>query len=182
MEQYIADNKSFKFPEYFNKILIVLTALLFVVLICLLFVVSPMTIKGPSMQNTLHEGDHIFLQKVFINYTYGDILIVQKEATTEKKVIKRVIAMAGDYIKYNQAEKAWYRNGEKLIEDYVSCEYNDSYLDSSIVKSELLSEKGLLVKEGEIFILGDNRTISNDSHIYGCISTKQIVGKFLFKY
>ncbi|MCI7401684.1 MAG: signal peptidase I [Christensenella sp.] len=182
MEQYIAQNKDYKFPHYLNAILVALIVILFLILLCLLFVVSPMTIVGDSMQNTLIEGDHIFLLKVFYDYTYGDILIFKKDSLSDKKIIKRVIGMPGDYIRYDIIEKCWYRNDQKLIEDYVKCEYTDYYLDSSYIKSELTSEKGLLVEDNSLFILGDNRVVSNDSHIYGCISMDLIVGKYLFTY
>ena len=154
-----------------NIILVVIIVILAFILISMTFLWTPMTVVGPSMNNTLYK------------YTYGDIIVFEK-IENEKNVIKRVIGLPGDRLRYDTIEKAWYRNGEKLSESYVTEEYYSSYLDSSraSVKSQLISSDGYLVEEDKLFVLGDNRNVSNDSHIYGSIDKSQILGKYLFGY
>ena len=166
-----------------NIILVVVICILALVLISMSFLWTPMTVNGPSMNDTFHDGDHIILMTAWYKYTYGDIIVFNK-IEQDKNVIKRVIALPGDYIRFDTTELAWYRNGIKLDEDYVSCAYLPSYLDmtKSDVKAALCSSQGYLVEVGKLFVLGDNRMNSNDSHVYGAIDEDQIKGKFLFRY
>ena len=99
----------------------------------------------------------------------------------DTNVIKRVIGLPGDHVRFSVEEGAWYRNGEKLIEDYVTCSYPSNYITHQ-TPPEICSEEGYLIEEGKVFVLGDNRAESNDSHIYGSIDQEQIKGKFLFRY
>ena len=166
-----------------NIVLIVVICILAFILISMTFLWTPMTVIGPSMNNTLYNGEKIILITALYKYTYGDIIVFEK-IENEKNVIKRVIGLPGDRLRYDTVEKAWYRNGEKLVEDYVPEEYSSTYLESAraAVKIQLLSEEGYLVEEDKVFVLGDNRNVSNDSHIYGSIDKSQILGKYLFGY
>ncbi len=181
MENNVKTAKQAKFLTIFNIILVIIIVILALILVSMSFLWTPMTISGPSMEPTFQDGDKIILLTSFYKYTYGDIIVFEKIAE-EKNVIKRVIGLPGDYMKYNESEKAWYRNGEKLVEDYVVCEYTDTYLSISEIKSALTSQDGYLVEEDHLFVLGDNRINSDDSHRYGAISSSQIKGKYLFRY
>ncbi len=169
-----------------------LNTLLVLIIILLVFIIAsintlwaPFTVNGPSMENTFFSDDKIIIVKRGYTLDYGDIIVFNR-SDVDRKVIKRVIALPNDHIRYSRIEKAWYRNGEKLIESYVKEEYSDSYLSSTStdidIYSALTSQEGLLVNEGEIFVLGDNRNDSYDSHSYGAISQEAIIGKYLFKY
>ena len=166
-----------------NIILVVIIAILILILVSMSFLWTPMTVIGPSMENTLQDKDKIILITAWYKYNYGDI-IVFKKVEQEKNVIKRVIALPGDNIRFDTNELAWYRNGEKLVEDYVNGTYLSTYMDGSRaeVKAALCSLSGYTVEEGKIFVLGDNRMLSSDSHIYGAIDKEQLKGKYLFKY
>ncbi|MCR4874237.1 MAG: signal peptidase I [Clostridia bacterium] len=166
-----------------NITLVVIIVILAFILISMTFLWTPMTVVGPSMNNTLHDGEKIILLTALYKYTYGDIIVFEK-IENEKNVIKRVIGLPGDRLRYDIIEKAWYRNGEKLEEEYVLEDYLSTYLDSSraAIKVQLISSEGYLVEEDKVFVLGDNRNVSNDSHIYGSIDKSQILGKYLFGY
>ena len=166
-----------------NIVLIVIIVILALILVSMSFLWTPMTVNGPSMNNTLHDGERFILQTCWYSYTYGDIIVFGK-INEEKNVIKRVIGLPGDYIRFSQEEGAWYRNGEKLVEEYVSSGYPEYYMSASYpqIKAALCSETGYLIEEDKVFVLGDNRENSNDSHVYGSIGKSQIKGKFIFGY
>ena len=177
------DNKKTK-----NKVIIALNIILIVIIVLLVIVIATinsiwtaLTVEGSSMQETFVSGDKVIVIMKWYELDYEDIVVFNK--SDEKKVIKRVIGLPGDVIRYNTIEKAWYRNGELLVEDYVYGGYSDSYLNSTNLDVyALLTGDGIIVGDNELFVLGDNRIDSNDSHIYGCISQESLVGKFLFKY
>ena len=169
-----------------NIVLVVIIAILALILISMSFLWTPMTVNGPSMNETLHDGEHIILITAWYKYSYGDIIVFNRTTydDQEKHIIKRVIGLPGDYIRFDENELAFYRNGEKLTEDYVFGNYQSSYLSmtKAEVKTALCSTTGYLVEDGKAFVLGDNRMQSNDSHIYGAIDETQIIGKYLFGY
>ncbi len=169
-----------------NIILVVIIVILALILISMSFLWTPMTVKGVSMNDTLHEDEHIILITAWYKYTYGDIIVFNRTTydDQEKHIIKRVIGLPGDYIRFDENELAFYRNGEKLVEDYVFGNYQSSYMDYSRteIKNALCSQNGYLIEEGKVFVLGDNRMKSNDSHVYGAIDKTQIIGKYLFVY
>ena len=184
MEIYTEKEKTtYDVMKAINIILLVFVLILAFILISMSFLWTPMTVSGPSMKNTFQGGEHIILITSMYKYTYGDI-IVFKKIDDEKNVIKRIIALPGDYIRFDESEGAWYRNGEKLIEDYVSSGYSSYYLAGSYtnVKVALLSDEGYYIEEDMLFVLGDNRADSKDSHVYGAINKSQIKGKYLFSY
>ena len=70
---YKKEMKNEKFYLIYFLIGIVVIAILAFVLISMTFLWTPMTVNGPSMNNTLHDGEHIILLTAWYSYTYGDI-------------------------------------------------------------------------------------------------------------
>lgn len=179
----LIDNERKKKVIALSYLLTAINVLLVIILLLLLFVISPLTVKGDSMKETLHDGEHIFIQKIGYNIERGDIIVFEKDPVSEKRVVKRVIGIEGDLIKYDTVQKCYIRNGETLEENYVFEEYNDGYINATTDSFlQQLTSSGIVVKKDELFVLGDNRNISNDSHSYGCINKSQIIGKYLFRY
>lgn len=177
------EKKSFDTMKAINIVLIVFVVVLAFVLISMSFLWTPMTVSGPSMNDTLHDGEHFILQTCWYKCKHGDIVVFEK-IEDDKNVIKRVIGLPGDYIRFDLEKEVWYRNGEELQEDYVSSGYSTVYFANtpSALKSAICSSTGYLVAEDKIFVLGDNRANSNDSHVYGSINMSQLKGKYLFSY
>ena len=139
---------------------------------------SGVQVSGPSMLRTLNSGEYLLMRKVGggEGFTYGDIVVVsvghypeiQKENEEAKKknpkaqptefLIKRVVAMEGDKVKFENGQMwLWkdYRNGgeyQPLEEDYAYYSAKSEYQCSEYT-----------VGEGEVFFLGDNRNASLDS-------------------
>ena len=183
-------------------ILNLVSNLIFVYCVILSFIVimfSLVTIEcevvGTSMQPNLnikgaHKSDTAYVNKYDHDYEYGDIIVIDLD---NEIVIKRVIGLPGDIIdivEYSDTYKLE-RNGEILQENYIYLRYNASvdqiqdgmdktkqrFDNLKINKPELFNDEGkFVVKENEIFVLGDNRHVSNDSSQNGAYSYDNIQG------
>lgn len=76
-------------------------------------------ISGPSMQDTLSDGDLVFFRRITYTPEHGDIVLVNCESRREV-LVKRVIGLPGDVIEIDEKTASVYRNGKLLEEDYIS--------------------------------------------------------------
>jgi signal peptidase I len=125
--------------------------------------ISRATVSGHSMDNTLKDGQTIWVNHLpFISYGRGDLAIVSERGTF---LVKRVIATPGDTVQF--VGDLLYVNGELVKESYVT---------------DVNYDKGLLSKlvtlgESEYVVLGDNRDSSVDSRNFGAVNKKSLKGK-----
>jgi len=152
------------------------------------------TVHQSSMQNTLFEGHMLIMNKVSYYFTEpkkGDIIVFLNGENTEgfinkyqifikdvqlrfrnsyrmNRLIKRVIAVPGDTIDIRDGNV--YINGEVIEEPYikgVTMPMSDNY--------------PLSLKDGEYFVMGDNRENSSDSRSFGPIKRENIEGRAMFR-
>ena len=138
----------------------------------IVFLYQPVKVEGTSMMPSLDDQERIFVNK----YVYrlesiqrGDIVVFRYPRDPSKSFIKRVVALAGDRIRIESGEV--FVNGEALDEDYVPTAYADQRSYSEIV-----------VPPNSYFVLGDHRTMSNDSRDFGPVNVGFIYGKAVFGY
>ncbi len=152
-----------------------LVCLLSGIVLVLLLLFRIVVVSGPSMNNTLIHGDYLLLlNNVFYTQPeYGDIIVASKDDFKEgEPIIKRVIATEGQTVDIDFDAGIVYVDGIALDEPYTLTPTN---------QSEGMSFP-LVVDEGCIFVLGDNRNISKDSRHpeIGLIDTRQVLGKAIF--
>ncbi len=159
--------KSFFFPElnpfYLIRILVIATiAFLFFSKICI-----PVRIEGISMEPTYHNGSFNFCCRVpyfFHPPRIGDVVMIRLSGT-HVMYLKRIIAKAGDTVSFQNGYL--YVNGKLKREDYVTtpCDWN------------LPPRK---VQAGHVYVVGDNRNMPIENHIFGQAPISKIVGKILW--
>lgn len=138
--------------------------IIIVVIIIRTFIFTPVVVNGPSMMNTLHNGDVMILDKIGMKLggiKRFDIVVIQ---TGKTKIIKRVIGMPGETISYH--DNKLYINGKEVSDNHS----NEITYDFEEVK----------IPDGEYYVLGDNRTDSVDSRILGTIPKNEILGHVTF--
>jgi len=142
--------------------------IILVVLILRTFIVTPIMVSGESMVPTLDGGEIMLLKKYDTSYDRFDIVVINKSVEGDS-LIKRVIGLPGDKIKY--------QNNKLYINDEA---VEDSY---AFGKTEDFRE--ITLGEDEYFLMGDNREISLDSRTLGIIKHQEIegtVGIILFPF
>ncbi len=146
------------------------TILMAVVLFLLLnAATSRVRVYNISMQPTLHEGNLLVVNKLAYKLgepKRGDIIVFHYQGTITEDYIKRVIGLPGDTVQIG--------NGIVRVNDQVITE---PYI------AELPGYTGQWkVPEGELFVLGDNRNHSSDSHDWGFVERQWVVGKAIVVY
>lgn len=129
-------------------------------------------VDGQSMEPNLHHNQMLLVDKLsyyFRSPHRGEIIVFQKpHETTNINFIKRVIGLPGETITIK--ENSIFVNDTKLSE---------KYLPSDIVTN---GEQSYTVKPNEVYVLGDNRTNSQDSRVIGPVAYNLIAGRALFTY
>ncbi|HKV80156.1 MAG TPA: signal peptidase I [Candidatus Sulfotelmatobacter sp.] len=138
----------------------------------IIFLYQPVKVEGTSMMPSLVDQERIFVNKFVYRLEpieRGDIVVFRYPYDPTKSYIKRVIGMAGDRIRINSGQV--YVNGEALDENYVPPEYTDSR-----------SSPEAVVPANSYFVLGDHRSMSDDSRNFGPVNQSFIYGKAVFGY
>jgi signal peptidase I len=126
-------------------------------------------VQNISMQPTLVEGNVILVNKLAYKFGQmhtGDVVIFHNPNDTSEDYIKRLIGKPGDQVVVQNG--LVYVNGVMLDEPYIA--ENPQYAGT------------WEVPKGTIFVLGDNRNQSSDSHSWGFVPLTDVVGKALVVY
>lgn len=156
---------------------ILLIALVLALLIRV-FVAEPRYIPSNSMEPTLLEGDRLVVEKVSYRLhppQRGDIVVFEPPPQfldvfgfiPDKAFIKRIIGTPGDVIQVQNGQV--YRNGEPLAEAYIA-------------ESPRYTMDAVRVPPDQFFVMGDNRNNSNDSHVWGFLPRRNVIGRAVLRF
>lgn len=126
-------------------------------------------VDGFSMNPSLENGEYILVNKLAYRIgqpTRGDIIVFSFPRDPSQDLIKRVIGLPGDSVVIQDGEVIV--NGLQLEEPYIAAPpvYNGSWQ----------------VEDGNLFVLGDNRNESKDSHEWGLLPLQNVIGKAVVIY
>lgn len=138
------------------------------------FVVRLMGVDGHSMVPTLQDGDRLIVVSGWLcgDYKYGDIVIAYKESFDAEPIVKRVIATEGQTVDIDFNEGVVYVDGVAQDEPYTK----------TLTTLKEGTEFPLVVEEGKVFVMGDNRNNSKDSRStqIGQVDKREVLGKVAF--
>ncbi|MEB3341744.1 signal peptidase I [Okeania sp.] len=156
----------------------VLAIALFLSFLIRILIAEPRYIPSDSMMPTLEVGDRLVIEKISYKFNppaTGDIIVFQPPQVLERygysknqAFIKRVIGLPGDTIRVENG--IVYINDEPLTENYIA------------EPPEYILPTSIKIPEDRYFVMGDNRNNSNDSHVWGFLPRKNIIGKAIFRF
>jgi signal peptidase I len=126
-------------------------------------------VDGASMEPTLVSGEYVIVSRLSYrlgNPQRGDIIVFHFPRDPKEEYIKRIIGLPGDEVEVSNGSV--YVNGQPLTENYLNVKMN--YMGT------------WQVPEDQLFVLGDNRNNSSDSHDWGMVPMDYVVGKALVVY
>lgn len=152
----------------------IITILIAVVLVVIIrtFLLDSRVVPTASMVPSIMPNDRLFVERVthrFEGIKRGEVIVFKPPLDTGLKddLIKRLIALPGDTVEV--------KNGKLYVNDQ---EKNEPYLAEPIQ----YNMQKLTVPEGKIFVLGDNRNLSYDSHEWGFAEINSVKGKAFITY
>lgn len=152
---------------------VIVTALVFAFIITQF--IRPTLVRGESMYPTLVENDYLIINRMAYKLGKpkdGDIIVFKTDLLQDngkqKDLVKRVIATEGQHIKIEDSKV--YVDDKLLDEPYIHDNYTSGDID-------------MIIPEGEVFAMGDNREKSLDSRYeeVGLVNEKDIMGKVMIR-
>jgi signal peptidase I len=126
-------------------------------------------VDGFSMKPTLQDGEYVLVNRLAYKTgapARGDIIVFSFPMDEQQDLIKRVIGLPGETVNI--------RDGKVLI--------NGSLLSESYIAQKPVYNGEWTVPDGQLFVLGDNRNDSKDSHQWGLLPFENVIGKAVLIY
>ena len=148
------------------------------------FVAQPYKVQQRSMERTLEPEQYVLVDKMTPRvdpFDRGDIVVFNPPVSWAQAdgtpFIKRVIGEGGDTIKIQDGQVLV--NGTVITEDYVFSEVPGGPPQETFAAPD---QDSWVVPEGELFLMGDHRSDSADSRVFGPVEIDQVIGRAWLRY
>ena len=167
-----------RFLHFTREVLETIVPAVLIALLINLFLAQATRVYGQSMEPNLHTDQRLIVEKVSYNRyfrqflsldgpTHGDVVVISLENQGGELLIKRIIGLPGDTIEIHDSQV--FVNNIPLTEPYLADITTGRY-------------GPVVVPPLHVFVLGDNRSYSNDSRNFGTVPIEDVVGRAWFSY
>ncbi len=171
--------------------------------------VQAFVVEGHSMQPTLQEGERVLVNKaeywsvgghnLFGGPERGDVVVLRSHDHKGKRLIKRVVGFPGDVVEV-RAGQVWLNGaplGEPHLHEAVTppsagnththeagtlTSPEEAHTHEGTQQPSLSGEDRWVVRQGEVFVMGDNQIASHDSRNFGTVAFDDVVGEMMLRY
>jgi signal peptidase I len=139
-----------------------------------MFIAQPFIVSGSSMVPTFEDGQYLIVDEISYhleNPVRDDVVVFRYPKDPSKFFIKRIIGLPGETVDIKGSDV------------YITnSEHPDGFkLDQSYVKNESQNNTHFELKDGEYFVMGDNRSASSDSRYWGAVPKNLLIGKVFLR-
>lgn len=141
-----------------------------IALVIHVFLAQATRVYGQSMEPNLHTNQRLVIEKLSYHFhgpRRGDVVVLHDPGGSPELLIKRVVGLPGERITI--ADGRVYIDGKSLDEPYLT-------------QPTQGGGRSWVVPPLHVFVMGDNRSASRDSRIFGPVPLSQIVGHAVFRY
>jgi signal peptidase I len=140
-----------------------------------LYVAQPFIVDGLSMYPTFNNGHYLIIDEISYRFKTperGSVIVFKPPRDPGKYFIKRVIGLPGETVRIE--------NGQVTI---INAENPDGFtLDEPYVELTKEDNMSFILSDGEYFVMGDNRSQSADSRIWGAVPEANIIGRPIIRF
>jgi signal peptidase I len=139
------------------------------------YLFQPFVIQGSSMEPNFHQADYLIVDEFSYRLRAperGEVVVFKYPLDSSKRFIKRIIGLPGETVETKDGKVTVYKNGQKVVLD------ESAYLSADLKVPDM---SPITLKDGQYFVLGDNRPYSYDSQDWGELSAADIIGKVSFR-
>jgi len=156
--------------KWFREILETILPAILIAILINLFLAQPTRVHGQSMEPSLHTDQRLIVEKISYHLhgpRRGDVVVFSMPQQSDELLIKRVIGLPGETVEI--------RSGKVYV--------NGAVLDEPYLEQETRGRFGpVVVPPLHVFVLGDNRSFSNDSRAFDAVPIEDILGRAWFSY
>ena len=147
--------------KYFLIIILIIIVLSIFVIFKSIFPIDIYVVKGVYMEPTFKDGDKVVTDETSSNYQRGDIVVMHSPRGADKYTVLRIVGLPGEKVEIREGQI--FANGQALQESYA--------------QGSTYPEQIVVLNNDQYYVLGDNRTRSVDSRLFGPVSYPMIIGK-----
>lgn len=137
------------------------------------FLIQPFFVSGASMEPNFHNGEYLIVDEISYRFEpvgRGDVIVFKYPYNNKDYYIKRVIGLPGEKVEISNGKVTIFNN--ENLQGFVLNE--TKYLPAGL---ETGGDKSVTLGTEEYFVLGDNRSASSDSRVWGNLERQFIVGR-----
>ena len=140
-----------------------------------LFIAQPFIVSGASMSPTFETGEYLVIDQVTYRFDVperGDVIVFRFPNDPSKFFIKRIIGLPGEVVElangYTTITNPVTDETIRLDEPYLITDRTDDHITTTL-------------DADDYFVMGDNRSASSDSRVWGPVPRKDIVGRVFLR-